>query len=86
MNRVYCVPKNAKFIVEASVVLHNYLISKKPISQREADEAREIWYQKLEKLKPRNYQPPSATATEMRDYLREYFISEYPIESQYQAI
>ena len=86
MNRIYCIPNNAKLIVEASVTLHNYLIYKKPITQREADQAREIYHQKLEKIIPRNYIQPSETATEMRDYIKEYFVSEYEIDSQYHAI
>ena len=86
INRVYCAPSNARLIVEAAVILHNYLINQKPIPEKEADVAQKIWSQKLEKIKHRNYQGTLDSATSMRDYLREYFLSEYPIDSQYDVI
>lgn len=86
MNRVHCIPRNARLIVEASVILHNYLLHKKPLTQREAVNAKDVWYQKLDNIPHRNYKQPSETATEMRDFMREYFLSEYEIDSQYHAI
>ena len=86
LNRIHCCPRNARLIAEAAVILHNFIIYHKPISDTEAKKAKDIWYQKLEQIKERNYQIPTDSASNMRDYLREYFISEYPIESQYNVL
>ena len=86
INRLYCSTENARLVVEASVLLHNYLIRHNPVSDHEAETARSIWYQKLEKVKRRNYVQQPSSATEMRDFIREYFISQYPIDSQWDNI
>ena len=39
INHVYCVPSNARLIVEAVVILHNYLLNQKPIPECNVIEA-----------------------------------------------
>ena len=85
-NKVYASPQNAKLIIETAVLLHNYLLSKKPLSIQEQKSAQEDWYDLLLKVETRNYARPQENSTEMRDYIRNYFISEYPIKSQYDVI
>ena len=51
LNRINCCPRNARLIVEAAVIMHNFLIYFKLIS----DKAKDIWYQELEQMKERNY-------------------------------
>ena len=55
LNIIHCCPRYARLIVEAAVILHNFLIYYKPISDTEAKKAKVIWYQKLEQIKDRNY-------------------------------
>lgn len=86
LKRLYCSTENARLIVEACVLLHNYLIHHNPVSDHDAQIASDIWYQKLEKVKARNYAPPPESAIQMRDFLQEYFLSEYPIDSQWDNI
>ena len=86
INRLHCSPVNAKLIVEGAVVLHNYLIYQKPIGEKEAGVAKSLWCRDFKSSNHRNYSSASGSATEMRDYLKEFFLSAYPIDSQYDTM
>ena len=85
-NKLYASPENAKLVIETSVLLHNYLLSKKPLTFQEQKSAKDDWYHLLLTVGIRNYTRPHVNSNEMRNYLRNYFISEYPINSQYDSI
>lgn len=86
-NRVHCLPKNAQLIVESCLILHNFLSTKRPITSKCDIERAKSYYPLLNQLpnqrKPRDGPASLSSALEIRDYIKEYFVTTYPIRMQY---
>ena len=83
-NKVYASVENASLIVEASVLLHNYILDKRPLIGKEKIEQAKEDYRLLEQLPRQGYNINVNTGAGIRSYIKEYFIDTYPIKYQYE--
>ena len=88
--RVHCLPRNAELIVEVCILLHNYISIKRPIKTKIEREKAKRFYTLLDPLpsqrQPRRDNVTIDNAVAMRDHIRNYYVNDYRVKIQYDAI